>query len=109
MELYNELMLEKSKLSSALKTLRQNGTALAQAEHDYKVELSKKVLQMRDDGMPATLINLVIYGEKDIARLRLNRDIAQTTYEANQEAINICKLKMRLIESQIAREWGSND
>lgn len=109
MELYDELILEKSKLDSALRTLRKNGTTLAQAEHDYKVELSKKVLQMRDDGMPATLINLVIYGEKDIARLRLNRDIAQTTYEANQEAINICKLKMRLIESQIAREWGSND
>ena len=32
----------------------------------------------------------------------------EAIYKANQEAINIYKLKIRLLENQISREW-SND
>lgn len=99
--------MEKDKLDQALKTLRINGQALAQAEHDYKIELSKKVLELKDEGMPATLISLVIYGKPTIAKLRLERDIAESVYKANEEAINVCKLKLRLIENQLQREWSS--
>ena len=58
--------------------------------------------------MPVTLINQVIYGYDDIADLRFQRDVAQATYNANQEYINSIKLQLRLLESQINREWGNS-
>lgn len=107
MELHEELAYKNRELDSAIKTLRTNGTALAEAERDYKEALSKEVLRLRDEGMAVTLINLVIYGLPSISTLRLKRDIAKVTYDANEEYINILKLQIRLIESQLEREWGN--
>lgn len=107
MELYEELAYKNRELDSAIKTLRTNGTALAEAERDYKEALSKEVLRLRDEGMAVTLINLVIYGLPSISTLRLKRDIAKVTYDANEEYINIVKLQLRIIESNLEREWGN--
>lgn len=105
-----EIQAKDQKLNQALKLLRKNGTEFAKAERDYKVALSKKALSLRaNEDMPVTLIDKVIYGLPDIADLRLKRDIAEATYKANQEAINVYKLQMRLIDNQVSREWGSNE
>lgn len=106
MELWQELQLKNNQLEQALRTLRQNGIALAQAEKDYKEAVSKEVLKLRDEGMAVTLINQVIYGLPSISTLRFQRDCADVIYNANQEAINIKKLQIRIIESQLSREWG---
>lgn len=107
MELYQELQVKSAQLDQALKTLRQNGIALAQAERDYKEMVSKEVLRLRDEGMAVTLIAQVIYGLPSVSTLRFQRDCAEAVYNANQEAINVKKLQIRLIEAQINREWGS--
>ena len=65
------------------------------------------MLKLRDEKMAVTLIDLIIYGIRSVADLRLKRDIAKTIYETNQEHINSVKLQMRLIESQISREFGN--
>ena len=59
------------------------------------------------EGMAVGMINLVVYGVKEVAQLRLKRDIAQTMCDANQEHINVMKLQMRIIENQLKREWES--
>jgi hypothetical protein len=38
--------------------------------------------------------------------LRFKRDVCETVYQANQESINVLKLNIRIIESQLQREWG---
>lgn len=106
MDLMSEMETKLSELSVSIKKLREHGEKFAQAEHDYKVAMSKEVLRMRDEKTPATLINLVIYGQPEIARLRLQRDIAQVLYDANQEHINVVKLQIRIIENQIQREYN---
>lgn len=106
MDLLKELQIKSSQLDQALKTLRQNGTALAQAEKDYKEMVTKEVLRLKDEGMAVTLISQVIYGLPSISTLRFQRDCASAVYNANQEAINVKKLQIRLIEAQINREWG---
>lgn len=101
-----ELKALREQLNTSLKLLRKNGSILAKAERDYKVALNKKALELRaSEDMPVTLINQVIYGFEDIARLRFDRDVAQTTYNANAEAINVYKLQLRIVENQIGREW----
>ena len=107
MELYEELDYKNKMLDQAIKTLRKNGIELAKAEKDYKEELTKEVLRLKDEGTAVTLINLIIYGQPSVSTLRLQRDIAKSTYDANAEVINILKLQIRIIEAQLNREWGN--
>ena len=107
MELYEELDYKNKQLDQAIKVLRKNGTELAKAEKEYKEELTKEVLRLKDDGMAITLINLIIYGQPTVSTLRFQRDVAKSIYEANTESINILKLQIRIIESQLNREWGN--
>lgn len=107
MDLLLELKERVEKLDLALRELRKRGESYATAERDYKCALSKKILQLRADGYPATLIADLSRGDKEIALCRFNRDIAQTMYKAALEAINVYKLEIRVLENQIEREWKS--
>lgn len=107
MELYEELDLKNRQLSQSLKELRKNGNALAKAEKEYKEMVSKEALRLRNEEMPVTLIEKVIYGLPSVSTLRFERDIADVLYKANQEAINITKLQVRIIENQLGREWSN--
>ena len=106
MELIQELQQKYRELSSSIRKLRISGTAKAEAEKEYKIKLREEALKLRTEGMPVSLINQIVYGVPVVAELRLKRDIADTVYQANLEAINYTKLQMRIIESQIEREWG---
>ena len=107
MDLLDDLQTKNAQLEQALRTLRTNGMAYAQAEKDYKEAVSKEALRLRDEGMAVTLMDKVIYGLPSVSLLRFQRDNMKVIYEANQEAINVKKLQIRLIESQIQREWGN--
>lgn len=109
MDLYEELQRKTNQLDYAVKQLRENGTAYAQTEKDYKVLLRQECLKLRDEGMAVGMIDKTCYGIPSVAEARFRRDVAEAVYKANQEAINSLKLQMRLIESQISREWGKNE
>ena len=106
-DLYMELASKTQQLDSCIKMLRKNGSAYAQAEHDYKILLRTECLKLRDAGMAIGLIDKTCYGIPSVADARFRRDCAEVTYKANLEAIQSIKLQMRLIESQIEREWGN--
>lgn len=106
MELYAELQTKTRQLEASIRQLRQNGTAYAQAEMEYKMLLRQECLKLRDEGMAIGMIDKTCYGIPAVAEARFKRDVAETVYKANQEAINSIKLQLRLIESQISREWG---
>lgn len=108
MDLFNELQNLTEKLNASIKTLIKNGRALAEAERDYKVTLRKEALKLREDkNMPVTLINQIIYGIPEVANKRFKRDVAEAMYQTNQEFINTTKLQIRVLESQLSREWGN--
>ena len=106
MELIQELQQKDRELSASIRQLRISGTAKAEAEKEYKIKLREEALKLRTEGMPVSLISRIVYGVPVVAELRLKRDIADTVYQANLEAINSTKLQMRVIENQIEREWG---
>ena len=109
MELYAELQGKTQQLDRSIKQLRTSGTEYAQAEKDYKVLLRQECLKLRDDGMAIGMIDKTCYGIPSVAEARFKRDVAEAVYKANLEAINSIKLQMRLIESQLQREWGQNE
>ena len=96
-------------LTASIKKLAENGKKLAEAEREYKLKLRTEALKLRqENGLAVTLISQIIFGVPEVADLRFKRDIAETIYNTNQEHINCTKLKIRILESQINREWGSN-
>ena len=107
MDLYNDLQQKTRELETSIRLLRQNGTAYAQAEKEYKMLLRQECLKLRDEGMAIGMINMTAYGIPSVAEARFKRDVAEATYFANKEAINSLKLQLRLIENQIQREWGT--
>jgi len=107
-ELYTELRGKLSYLSACIDRLRERGKDYGAAERDYKMALSKRILQLRDQKIPVTIISDICRGEADIARLRFKRDVAEVQYKAAQEVINSTKLEIRIIENQIGREYGAS-
>lgn len=98
----NDLTL---KVSEGIKLMGGYGKDLAKAEREYKVALAKEVVKMRDNDVPVTLIQLRVHGTGEVANLRFKRDFAKAMYETSKENINVLKLQIRLLESQIDREW----
>lgn len=107
MDLYNELNQKIKELETSIRSLRNTGQSYAEAERDYKILLRQEILKMRDEGQAIGVITLTCYGIPSVAEARFKRDIAEAIYKANQEAINSIKLQLRLLESQIQREYGN--
>lgn len=107
MDLYEEIQRLMLELTASIRKLRDNGTKLAEAERDYKITLRQEALRLRAGDMPVTLINNIIYGVPEVAEKRFKRDVEQANYDANKEHINVTKLKLRILEAQLNREWGA--
>ena len=109
MDLYLELQDKLKDLEVSIKELRKSGTKLAQAEKEYKVLLRQECLKLRDEGMAIGMIDKTCYGIPSVANARFDRDVADTIYKANLEAINGLKLQIRIIQNQIDKEFGKDD
>jgi hypothetical protein len=107
MDLWKEINTLCALVERAISELKERGKVYAKAEHDYRVQLSKRLTTLRAEGQPVTHLIDIAKGEPEIARLRMERDIAESLYSTAQEAINVYKLKIRVLESQLAREWGN--
>lgn len=108
MDLFEDIQKLIDELNISIKKLRQTGNDLAEAERDYKMTLRQEALKLRtQEDMPVTLINQIIYGVPEVAQKRFKRDVAEAMYQSNQEHINATKLKLRILENQLNREWSN--
>lgn len=107
MDLYEQITKLINELDISVRQLRKSGTDRAKSEQKYKICLREEALKLRaEKNMPVTLINQIIYGVPEVAKLRFDRDVKEAVYQANLEAINSIKLKLRILENQLNREWG---
>ncbi len=102
----NDLNEMSKQLGAAVKTMGKYGRDLAEANQAYKVALAKAALELRAEGMPVTLIEKVAPGK--VAKQGFARDTAEVMYDTAKEHVNALKLQIRVLDAQIAREWGSN-
>jgi len=103
-----DLMIEmrelRSTLSIAINELKKRGRDKAKAEQEYRVALAKEILIQRDAGMPVTIISDICRGKAEIAKLKFERDFAETLYETCLQKIYQCKIEMGIIEEQMKAE-----
>ena len=97
----NDLTLAMSK---KIDLLRDYGVKLANAKHDYNVELGKEIMRLRSEGAPATLVEKL--AKAKIAKVILNMDLAEVMHDTQREDIMATKLKIRVLQEQINKEWG---
>ncbi|HDK7160569.1 TPA: hypothetical protein PTW06_002417 [Clostridium botulinum] len=85
--------------------LKALGVKKARAEHDYRVALRKEILRLRQlENQPATIINDLAKGKEDIAKLRLERDIAETNYSVYIESMRNLRLEIEAYRSFLTWE-----
>ncbi len=103
-----DLMIEmgdlRNTLSIAITELKRRGRDKAKAEQDYRVALAKEMLIQRDAGQPVTIIGDICRGKAEIAKLKFERDFAETLYTTCMQKIYQCKIEMGIIENQINAE-----
>lgn len=104
LDLVNDLQALSDALTSAIHSMAKYGKEYAEKEKAYKVRLMQETLKLRDSGMPVTLIDKVVMGI--CAEERCQRDINEVFYKTAQENVNAIKLRMRVLDNQIGREWG---
>lgn len=107
-DLVTEIASRTKLLDAAVRQLGTRGRAFAEAEREYKIALAGKMLELRDGGTPVTIISDLCRGDREIARLRFERDCAEVVYKSALEAINSYKLQLRLLDAQLQREWGAD-
>lgn len=93
-------------LEEKVDEMRQAGRDMAQAEHNYRVELAKLIWKLRAQGVPVTIVNDLARGDEKVALLKLKRDASETDWKTAIEVVNTTKIKVRVIAEQIGREWG---
>ena len=109
MDLQNELNNRLKDLDVAIKSLRKTGEDYAKAYTDYRVELAKELLILKNDGYAITLAGDIARGKPQIAHLKFLEISKEAIYKANLESINATKLAIKIIQEQIEREWGSTN
>ena len=104
--MWEEIEKYSNLLEVAVAEMKKRNKDLAQKEYLYRMALSKRLTELRAEGQAVTHLADIARGEEKIAKLRFDRDIAKGLYDSSQEAINIYKIRLRVLENQYAREWG---
>lgn len=107
LELHQRIDELTGQLQDELAILKSSGCQLAENEAEYRMRLRIAILEERDKGTPVTVISDVCRGREDIAELKRLRDCSEAIYKASQEAVNVLKLRIRVLNDEIDREWNS--
>lgn len=106
-DLVTEIGNKSRMLDVAIAELKKRGQKYAESEKTYRIALARRILDEREKGTPVTIISDICRGSAQIAGLRFERDCAEVVYKSAMEAINSMKLQIRLMDSQLDREWGA--
>ena len=105
MDLLQELWKINDLLTKALGEYKQRGREYAKAQRDYRVLLRQTILRLRADGTAVTIISDLARGDEKVAEAKEQEVITETLYKSCQEAINVYKMQMRLLQEQINKEY----
>lgn len=107
-DLINTIKTTQDTLNICIKDLLHKGKAKAESEKNYRIGLAQKILTERDKGTPVTIISDVCRGDKVIANLKMERDIAETLFEIVMQKIYSLKIELSLLETFYKSEWGQS-
>jgi hypothetical protein len=107
MDLLEQINKICNELDIAVKSLRKTSQDYAEAYTNYRMELAKELMKLKDEGYAITLAGDIARGKREIAMLKLKEITSEAIYKANLESINVNKLRAKLLDNQLSREWSS--
>ena len=107
LDLQNELNIQLNNARDAQENLVPNAVSLANLEKQYKIAKAKKVAELDLKGVAKTLISTYVEGDETVAELKRQLVIAEGTYDATKDKLNLFKLNAKMLNDEINREWNS--
>lgn len=95
----NKCLISMQQGNTQYKTL---GLKKAKAEYDYRIVLQKETARLKLQGTKVTIISDLSRGNEEVARLRLERDIADVNYETCRNSLRYCEKELEILRSQLA-------
>jgi len=96
-DITKELYLSSQRLEESSKEIFRLAKKMAETERDYRVELAKEKIKLRDEGMAVGMINDVSRG--NLADLRYKRDVAKETYTAARDSMKAIQAQINALQS----------
>lgn len=107
MELYETLENLLRDLDVAVRSLRKTSSDYAKAYSEYRIALAKELVILKNEGYAITLAGDIARGKPEIARLKFKEISTEGIYKANLESINATKLRIKIIQEQINKEYNT--
>lgn len=94
-------------LTSALSEYKKRGQDYAKAYKNYRVKVAQKLLQLKAEGMPVTISYDIARGDEEVAEAKEQEIITECLYKSCQEAVNVFKLQIKILQAQIDNDYGN--
>ena len=96
-------------LDLALAEVKARGHRMVELEAAYYTAKAQESFLLLEDGQTSTFIQTVIKGRERVSEAMSGYHAAEVEYKNAQEAINAYKLKLRVLEAEMEREWGAQE
>ena len=84
--------------------LKELGEDAARFKRNYAVALAKKILELKSEGKPATLIKELAQGDDEIAELRFQKDTGKVVFDACKSSVLNLRLQVESYRSLLSCE-----
>ena len=104
-ELFAERDRIKKSLDGSLLKAYENGLEASEKNRIYRMMLSQKIMELKAEGMPISIIEKVARGDESVAEAEFEKNVAEVKYRASNENIMAQKKLFESIEADIKREY----
>lgn len=101
-DIVDKLNKNLSSLSRGNVELKTLGIKKAESERLYRTALAKKILLLRLDKYPVSLINDLARGDEEVSKLRFNRDVSESNYYCCKSSMDSLKTEIEVLRSKLA-------
>ena len=78
----------------------------AEYTRQYDIALGQKILQLRSEGVQASIVEKIARSDEEIADIKFNASVAEAEARASKENVNIKKKIFDSLEATKKRELG---
>ena len=104
--MWNEIQETLQLLDMTIAEAKEHGYAMNLAEVHYYSVKDQELSELAEKGVSATLAKETIKGKPRVNDALLDFRNKQIDYDNAREGINAYKLRIRVLEAQLEREWS---
>lgn len=82
--------------------LKKLSIKMAEAKKEYSIALAKEILKLKQQGCQVTVLLQIAKGEKTVAQLRFNKDVAESSYYVQRDTIDNLKAEIDTLRSLLS-------